>query len=51
MDEHPDLDCTIHMDYVHVWDIAQAHVVAVEQFGRTLDRVAAFANVQGLGYP
>jgi UDP-glucose 4-epimerase len=47
--DYPTRDGTGIRDYVHVWDIAQAHVVAVEQFGRTLDEVDAPSTVVNLG--
>jgi UDP-glucose 4-epimerase len=47
--DHPTRDGTGIRDYVHVWDIAQAHVVAVEQLGRTLDEVGAPSTVINLG--
>jgi UDP-glucose 4-epimerase len=47
--DYPTRDGTGIRDYVHVWDIAQAHVVAVEQFGRTLDQVGAPSTVINLG--
>ncbi|MGH3503329.1 MAG: hypothetical protein ACRDQA_20900, partial [Nocardioidaceae bacterium] len=28
-------------DYLHVWDLAQAHVAAVERFDQVLDAVGA----------
>ena len=46
---YPTRDGTGIRDYVHVWDIAQAHVVAVEQFGRVLDEVGAPTTVVNLG--
>jgi UDP-glucose 4-epimerase len=47
--DYPTRDGTGIRDYVHVWDIAQAHVVAVEQFGSTLERVGAPSTVINLG--
>jgi UDP-glucose 4-epimerase len=47
--DYPTRDGTGIRDYVHVWDIAQAHVVAVEQFGRVLDEVGAPSTVVNLG--
>ena len=47
--DYPTRDGTGIRDYVHVWDIAQAHVVAVEQFGRTLDEVGGPSTVINLG--
>ncbi|HET8602401.1 MAG TPA: UDP-glucose 4-epimerase GalE [Marmoricola sp.] len=39
--EHPTRDGTGIRDYVHVWDLAQAHVAAVEQFDDVLTAVDA----------
>ena len=47
--DYPTRDGTGIRDYVHVWDIAQAHVVAVEQFDRTLDEVGGPSTVINLG--
>jgi UDP-glucose 4-epimerase len=46
---YPTRDGTGIRDYVHVWDIAQAHVVAVEQFGKVLDEVGGASTVVNLG--
>jgi UDP-glucose 4-epimerase len=35
--EHPTRDVTGIHDYVHVWDLAQTHVAAVEQFDKALE--------------
>jgi UDP-glucose 4-epimerase len=35
--DYPTPDGTAIRDYVHVWDLARAHVAAVEQFDRALD--------------
>jgi UDP-glucose 4-epimerase len=35
--DYPTADGTAVRDYVHVWDLARAHVAAVEQFDRALD--------------
>ena len=37
--EHPTRDGTGLRDYIHVWDLAKAHVAAVEQFDALLERV------------
>src|SRR5207237_7181351 len=37
--EHPTRDGTGIRDYIHVWDLAQSHVVAVERFDQVLDKV------------
>ena len=36
--EHPTRDGTGIRDYIHVWDLARAHVAAVERFDDVLDR-------------
>lgn len=36
-------------DYVHVWDLARAHVLAVEQFDSVLQRVRAPSTIINLG--
>lgn len=46
--EHPTRDGTGIRDYVHVWDLARAHVAAVERFDdalRSLDATSAVLNV------
>ncbi|MGI9157334.1 MAG: UDP-glucose 4-epimerase GalE [Marmoricola sp.] len=46
--EHPTRDGTGIRDYVHVWDLAQAHVAAVEKFDEVLvaeDAPSAIVNV------
>jgi UDP-glucose 4-epimerase len=47
--DYPTRDGTGIRDYVHVWDIAQAHVVAVEQFAKTLEAVGEPSTVVNLG--
>jgi UDP-glucose 4-epimerase len=47
--EHPTRDGTGIRDYVHVWDLAQAHVAVVEQFDKALNRVSAASTVINLG--
>ena len=47
--EHPTRDGTGIRDYVHVWDLAQAHVAAVEAFDDALDRVDDISTVINLG--
>jgi UDP-glucose 4-epimerase len=37
--DYPTRDGTGIRDYVHVWDLAQAHVRAVEQFGRVFEQI------------
>ena len=39
--EHPTRDGTGIRDYIHVWDLAQAHVRAVEQFDEVIAAVGA----------
>ena len=36
-------------DYIHVWDLARAHVRAVEQFDQALERVGAPSTVINVG--
>ncbi len=47
--EHPTRDGTGLRDYIHVWDLARAHVAAVEQFDETLERVGAPSVVLNVG--
>ncbi len=45
----PTRDGTGLRDYVHVWDLAQAHVAAVEQFDEVLAKVDAPSTVINIG--
>jgi len=47
--DHPTRDGTGIRDYIHVWDLAQAHVAAVEGFDRAIDEVGATSTVFNLG--
>jgi UDP-glucose 4-epimerase len=47
--DHPTRDGTGIRDYVHVWDLARAHVVAVEQFDEVLRRVDAPSTIINVG--
>ena len=47
--EHPTRDGTGIRDYVHVWDLAQAHVAAVEAFDDVLHRVEDISTVLNVG--
>jgi UDP-glucose 4-epimerase len=47
--DHPTRDGTGIRDYIHVWDLAQAHVRAVEQFDDVLARSAAPSVVINVG--
>ena len=47
--EHPTRDGTGIRDYIHVWDLAQAHVVAVEKFDETLAAVGAPSTIINVG--
>lgn len=47
--EHPTRDGTGIRDYIHVWDIARAHVQAVERFDEVLATVDAPSVVINLG--
>lgn len=45
----PTRDGTGIRDYIHVWDLAKAHVVAVEQFDEVLAKVAEPSLVMNVG--
>jgi len=47
--EHPTRDGTGIRDYIHVWDLAQAHVVAVEKFDEALAKVDAPSTIINVG--
>ncbi|GAB3773294.1 UDP-glucose 4-epimerase [Nocardioides ginsengisegetis] len=47
--EHPTRDGTGIRDYIHVWDLAQAHVRAVEKFDEVLAAVGAPNTVINIG--
>ena len=47
--EHPTRDGTGIRDYVHVWDLARAHVRAVERFDRVIEEVGAPSVVINVG--
>ena len=47
--EHPTRDGTGIRDYVHVWDLARAHVAAVERFDDVLATVGAPSTVINVG--
>ncbi len=47
--EHPTRDGTGIRDYIHVWDLARAHVRAVEQFDEVLDAVDAPSTIINIG--
>jgi UDP-glucose 4-epimerase len=47
--EHPTRDGTGIRDYIHVWDLAQSHVVAVEKFDETLQKVDAPSTIINVG--
>ena len=47
--EHPTRDGTGIRDYIHVWDIAQAHVRAIERFDQVLAAVGEPSVVINLG--
>lgn len=47
--DHPTRDGTGIRDYIHVWDLAQAHVRAVEQFDQVLAAVDAPSVVINVG--
>jgi len=47
--EHPTRDGTGLRDYIHVWDVALAHVAAVERFDDALERVGASTTIMNIG--
>ncbi len=47
--EHPTRDGTGLRDYIHVWDLARAHVAAVERFDDVLSELDATSTVINLG--
>jgi UDP-glucose 4-epimerase len=47
--EHPTRDGTGIRDYVHVWDLARAHVRAVEKFDEVIDTVGEPSVVINIG--
>jgi len=47
--DHPTRDGTGIRDYIHVWDLARAHVAAVERFDTVLDEVGAPSTVVNVG--
>jgi UDP-glucose 4-epimerase len=47
--DHPTRDGTGIRDYVHVWDLAQAHVAAVEGFDRAIEAEGAPSTVLNVG--
>jgi UDP-glucose 4-epimerase len=47
--DHPTRDGTGIRDYIHVWDLAQAHVAAVERFDQVLDTVHAPSTIINVG--
>lgn len=47
--EHPTRDGTGIRDYIHVWDLARAHVTAVERFDDVLAAVDAPSTVVNVG--
>jgi UDP-glucose 4-epimerase len=47
--QHPTRDGTGIRDYIHVWDIARAHVRAIEKFDEVLEKVGAPSVVINLG--
>ena len=47
--EHPTRDGTGIRDYIHVWDLARAHVRAVEQFDEVLAAVDAPSAIVNVG--
>ncbi|HYJ67544.1 MAG TPA: UDP-glucose 4-epimerase GalE [Nocardioidaceae bacterium] len=47
--DHPTRDGTGIRDYVHVWDLARAHVAAVERFDAALEAEGATSSIINLG--
>lgn len=47
--EHPTRDGTGIRDYIHVWDLARAHVRAVESFDEVLAKVDAPSTIINIG--
>jgi UDP-glucose 4-epimerase len=47
--DHPTRDGTGIRDYIHVWDLARAHVVAVERFDDVLGTVGAPSTIINVG--
>jgi UDP-glucose 4-epimerase len=47
--DHPTRDGTGIRDYIHVWDLAQAHVTAVERFDDVVEKEAAPSTVINVG--
>ncbi len=47
--QHPTRDGTGIRDYIHVWDLARAHVAAVERFDSVLAEVGAPSTVINVG--
>ncbi|HEU4514790.1 MAG TPA: UDP-glucose 4-epimerase GalE [Nocardioidaceae bacterium] len=47
--DHPTRDGTGIRDYVHVWDLAQAHVTAVEKFDQAVEREGAPSTIINVG--
>ncbi len=47
--DHPTRDGTGLRDYIHVWDLALAHVRVLEEFDAVLERVAARSLVLNVG--
>jgi UDP-glucose 4-epimerase len=48
--DHPTRDGTGIRDYIHAWDLARAHVRAVEEFDSVLDKIGAtyaYINIGG----
>ncbi|CAN5419333.1 UDP-glucose 4-epimerase GalE [soil metagenome] len=47
--DFPTKDGTGVRDYLHVWDLAQAHVTAIERFDSALDQVGAPSTIVNIG--
>lgn len=47
--DHPTRDGTGVRDYIHVWDLARAHVRAIEEFDNVLEKVASTYTYLNIG--
>lgn len=47
--DHPTRDGTGIRDYIHVWDLAKAHVAAIERFDHVLEQEGAPSSVINVG--
>ncbi len=47
--DHPTRDGTGLRDYIHVWDLAQAHVAAIESLDTVLEKVGEPSVILNIG--